>query len=163
MPQFEFGSVFVPQLFWLAVFFVVLYFGIVRPTLPKLGRVMDERTGKIDADLAEAQVAKQSADELGDTYRQDLARDREAAHQAVAEAKAQAALERERRLAEADAGINARLTEAENRIATARTEASGSLREVAIETTQSIVAKLTGSVPSPDAVSSAVDNALARR
>jgi F-type H+-transporting ATPase subunit b len=162
MPQFDFGNVFVPQLFWLAVFFIVLYFGIVRPTLPKLGRVMDERTGKIDADLAAAQAAKQSADELGEAYRRDLERDRETARDALAKAKEQAAHEREKRLAEADARINARVGEAEERIAAARSDAGASLRAVAIETTQAIVAKLTGTTPSPEAVAGAIDSARAR-
>lgn len=163
MPQFDFGNVFVPQLFWLAVFFVVLYFGIVRPTLPKLGRVMDERAGKIDADLAAAQAAKNSADELGESYRRDLDRDRDTSQQAIAEAKAQAALEREKRLADADVRINARVSEAESRIATARAEAGDSLRQVAVETTETLVTKLTGAAPSPAAVAAAVDTALARR
>ena len=59
MPQFEFGTVFIPQLFWLAVFFVVLYFGIVRLTLPRLGKVMDERI------VQGAEVVKTHTEEFG--------------------------------------------------------------------------------------------------
>jgi F-type H+-transporting ATPase subunit b len=162
MPQFDFGNVFVPQLFWLAVFFAILYFGIVRATLPKLGKVMDERVGKIDADLAAAQAAKQAADEMGEAYRRDLERDRASAHEAVAQAKKEAALAREKRLAEADARSHAQLEQAEAQIAGARQAAGASLRDAAIETTQSMVAKLTGATPAPGAVSDAVDSALPR-
>lgn len=160
MPQFDFGNVFLPQLFWLAVFFAVLYFGIVRTTLPRLGKVMDERVGKIDADLAAAQAAKNAADETGEAYRRELDRDRALAHDAVVQAKAEATRAREARLAEADARLNAQLEQAEDRIAGARQAAGATLRDAAIETTQAMVAKLTGAVPAPDVVSGAVDRAL---
>lgn len=162
MPQFDFANVFVPQLFWLAVFFSVLYFGIVRPTLPKLGRVMDERTGKIEGDLAQAQAAKAAADDLTSTYTAELERNCEAARGALAEAKAAAAVAREQRVTAADAETDARLADAEARIATARDQARASLRDVAVESAQAIVTRLTGATPSPDAAAGAVSAAMAR-
>jgi F-type H+-transporting ATPase subunit b len=162
MPQFDFGNVFLPQLFWLAVFFVALYFGIVRPTLPKLGRVMDERSGKIDADLAAAHAAKEAADEIGEAYRQDLERHRETVRVTLAEAKTQAALAREKRLAAENARADAHVAEAEARIAAAREQAGNSLRAVASDSARAIVAKLTGAEPAGEEAAAAVDEALAR-
>ncbi|QDM40283.1 MULTISPECIES: ATPase [Bacteria] len=162
MPQFDFGTVFIPQLFWLAVFFVVLYFGIVRLTLPRLGKVMDERTSKIDGDLAVAQSAKDAADELVEQNRVEREANHARAREALAEANAAAAAAREQRVAAAKASTDAHTAAAEQRIAGAREAARVALRDVAAENAQAIVAKLTGSEPSRDAAASAVDAALAR-
>ncbi len=64
MPQFDFANVFVPQFAWLALFFVVLYFGVVQRTLPKLGKVMGQREDQISGDIAAAQAAKTAADAI---------------------------------------------------------------------------------------------------
>ena len=72
MPQFDFTHVFWPQLAWLAVSFAVLYFGVVRLTLPKLGKVMDDREKSIAGDLATARAAKQTADEIDEAYHAEM-------------------------------------------------------------------------------------------
>ncbi|MXO73897.1 hypothetical protein GRI40_01490 [Altererythrobacter aerius] len=163
MPQFDFGNVFIPQLFWLAVFFIVLYFGIVRLTLPRLGKVMDERANRIDTDLSTAREAKEAADSLRERYQAELEANREQARAALADAKAQAGKAREQRVAAADQETGALLAAAEQRIADARGAAQEAMRDVARETTQAIVARLTGTEPSAESAAGAVDNALARR
>lgn len=162
MPQFDFTNVFWPQLFWLALFFIVLYFGIVRLTLPRLGKVMDERATKIDGDLEAARAAKESADELTERYRAELEKSRDEARGNIAAAKAEAAKASEARLAKAEADSAAKIDAAEARIADATAKAHESLRGVAIEGAQAIIAKLTNNQPSTDAVSGAVDAAMAR-
>ena len=95
MPQFEFATVLVPQLFWLAVIFAVLYFGVIRLTLPKLGRVMESREAKVTGDLDSAAHAKAERDAKDLTARrQKMAEDKIAAAQRAAEAsvRAQAAM-----------------------------------------------------------------------
>ncbi|GGD95703.1 ATP synthase subunit b 2 [Tsuneonella deserti] len=162
MPQFDFGNVFIPQLFWLAVFFVVLYFGIVRLTLPRLGKVMDERMTKIDSDLATAKAAKDAADELAEQNRIEREANRETARVALAQAAATAAAAREQRLAAADEQTGATIAAAEARIAEARNSARASLRDVAADNARAIVSKLTGSEPTIDEAASAVEVSLAR-
>ena len=161
MPQFDFADVFVPQLFWLAIFFAVLYFGIVRTTLPKLGKVMDARASSITGDLASARDAKDRADALAEEVRAESERHRENARGTIATAKDEAAAASAQRLAAADAVIQARLTEAQTRIAGARDEARGSIRDVATESAQAIVAKLTGAQPALEAARAEVDAELA--
>lgn len=162
MPQFDFTNVFWPQLFWLALFFIVLYFGIVRLTLPRLGKVIDERAAKIDGDLDAARAAKEAADELTERYRAELEKSRDEARGGIAAAKAEAAKAAEARIAKADAEAAELVEAAEARIAGAMAKAHESLRGVAIENAQAIVAKLTGSEPPAAAVTSAVDAAMAR-
>lgn len=160
MPQFDFANVFVPQLFWLAIFFAVLYFGVVRTTLPKLGRVMDARESTISGDLAAAREAKDRADALSDEVRSEAAHHRENARAIISAAKDEAAAASTRRLATADEAISARLAKAHDRIAKARDKARGSIRDVSAESAQAIVAKLTGLEPSRDKALAEVDAAL---
>lgn len=161
MPQFDFANVFVPQLFWLAVFFLILYFGVVRTTLPKLGKVMDVRESTIAGDLASAREAKDRADALADEVRSESERHREAARSVIAAAKDEAAAASAKRLAAADATVDERLAAAQERIAEAREKARGLIHDLATEGAQAIVAKLTGSEPSRDAARAEVDAALA--
>ncbi|HNJ47879.1 MAG TPA: ATPase [Novosphingobium sp.] len=156
MPQFDFAHVFWPQVAWLAVFFAVLYFGVVRLTLPKLGKVMGEREDKISGDLSAAKAAKDAADEVDARYHADMNASREDARKAIADAKAKAAKASEKSLAKATASAEAELAEAEARIAAAVDAAQGALRDAAAESAQAIVAKLTGGEPKLDAAKASV-------
>lgn len=156
MPQFDFAHVFWPQVAWLAVFFAVLYFGVVRMTLPKLGKVMTEREDKISGDIAAAKAAKDSADEVDARYHADMNTSREEARKAIAEAKAAAAKASEARLAKAAQAAEAEIAAAEARIAGSVAAAQDALREAAAEGAQAIVAKLTGVEPKLDAVKASV-------
>ena len=162
MPQFDFANVFTPQLFWLAVLFIVLYFGVVRLTLPRLGAVMAQREDKIAGDLSTARAAKETADTVSSAYQAELATTRDAARAAIAEAKASAAKASEARLAEAGAKTEAELAAAETRIAKAVTKAEAALRDVSAEGAQAIVTRLSGVEPKLDAARAQVDAQLAR-
>ncbi|MEY4953039.1 MAG: synthase subunit b 2 [Pseudomonadota bacterium] len=156
MPQFDFAHVLTPQLAWLFVIFAVLYFGVVRMTLPKLGKVMDAREQSISSDLATAQAAKQTADEIDAQYHAEMNASREEARKAIADAKAKAAKSTEAKLAKAGAKAEAALSEAEGRIAQAVAKAEGALATAAAENAQAIVAKLTGVEPKLDAAKAVV-------
>lgn len=156
MPQFDFANVFAPQLAWLALFFVILYFGVVRLTLPKLGKVMEQREDRIAGDLAAAKAAKDSADDVDARYHADMNAARDAARTAIAEAKAKAAKASDASLAKASAKVDATIAEAEGRIAKAAKAAEGKLTEAAAESAQAIVAKLTGVEPKLDAAKQSV-------
>ncbi len=161
MPQFDFASVFIPQVAWLAVLFAVLYFGVVRLTLPKLSRVMDAREDRIADDLAAARTAKDGADSVRAEYHAAMDRARDEARAAVAAAKASAAAAGEVRLAQARSAADARLAEAEAAIARSSAEAEPALRDAAAEGAQAIVARLTSHDVSLAASRAAVDARLA--
>lgn len=144
MPQFDFAHVFWPQLAWLALFFAVLYFGVVRLTLPKLGRVIGEREDRISGDLVAAKAAKAAADEVIELYQSELNASRDAARASIAAAKVGAAKASEVRLSAATAAAERQISEAEGRIASAVAAAEDALRNVAAESAQAIVARLTG-------------------
>jgi len=53
MPQLDL-STFPSQIFWLAVFFVVLYLLMAKLAIPKIERVIDERRNRVENDLDKA-------------------------------------------------------------------------------------------------------------
>lgn len=160
MPQFDFAHVFWPQFAWLAVFFAFLYFVVVRSTLPRLGKVMGERDDKIASDIEAARAAKAAADEVDAGYHAELEAARENARQVIAEAKTAGAKTSEARLATAHAAADAQIAAAEQHIAAAVAEAGAQLREVAAESAQQIVARLTGIETTTEAARERVDAAM---
>lgn len=160
MPQFDFANVFWPQLFWLSALFALLYFGIVRTTLPRLSKVMDEREGRILADLASARDAKDLADQVAEEYQADINRSREEARDKLAAAKLEAAKASEKRLAAADKRLSAKVADAEQQIMAARQTANAALRDIAAEGAEAIVARLTGDSPGREAAQARVDAVL---
>jgi F-type H+-transporting ATPase subunit b len=164
MPQLDFSTpLTLSQVVWGAIIFVVLYGLLSRTGLPLVASVLEERANHIGRDLEGAKAAKVSADA-------GIAEADAATAKARAEAQAaiNGALEEAKKLAveqaEAlNARLEARLSEAETQIARARIAAMGALRQVATETTQNVVTRLTGIAPDPATLDSAVGAALAAR
>jgi F-type H+-transporting ATPase subunit b len=160
MPQFELSN-FVPQIAWLAIFFAILYFGIVRLTLPKIGRVVDDREAKVTGDLSAAEAAKANADMIEAAYHADIAEAQAKARAAVAEARGKAAKATEAKLAAADAAADAKIVEAQARIDKARDEASASIEAIAADAAADIVERLTGKRPDGTVAAKAARAAIA--
>lgn len=159
MPQFDLSN-FVPQLFWLTIFFAILYFGIVKATLPKLGRVMEAREGKVTGDLAEAEAAKRKADGIAEAYDASIAEAQANARTAVNEAKAEAARSVETRLSALSANLAERQAQSEAELASARQRSLGEIEAVAAEAAAEIVERLTGGRPDPAEARAAAGAAL---
>lgn len=163
MPQFEFATVLVPQLFWLAVIFAVLYFGVIRLTLPKLGRVMESREAKVTGDLDSAANAKAEADAMAERYQGEIAAAQEKARAAVSAAKAKGAASLEKKLAAANARLDEKLASAEAELDAARAKALSEIETVAAEAAADIVARLTGARLTPGEAQKAAADALGTR
>ena len=130
MPQVHLDN-FVPQLVWLAVFFAILYFGIVRLTLPKIGGLVDRREASVKGDIATAETAKAESDRIHEAYQASLAAAHSEAQGAVGAAKASAAKATEARLAEANAAVAAHLAEAQASLDAARGGAMAEVERIA--------------------------------
>ncbi len=150
MPQFEFSTVFWPQLIWLAIFFVILYFGIVQRTLPKLGRVITARENQMTGDLATAEKAQAEATQLGLDYDASVAAAQEAARAQLNAARVNAATAIEAKLAAANATLDANAAAAQAVLDAARGNALAEIETVAAEAATAIVEKLTGMRPADD-------------
>lgn len=156
MPQFEFATVFWPQLIWLAIFFAVLYFGIVQLTLPKLGKVMTAREDQMTGDLAVAEKAQAEATQLGHDYDAGVAAAQDAARAQLMAARGAAATAIEGKLAAANAALDAKSATAQASLDAARDRALAEIEVVAADAAAAIVEKLTGTRPvDADAIAAA--------
>lgn len=152
MPQLQqIAETYASQLFWLLLVFGILYFGIARAMLPKVGRVIESRGARIAGDLAEAQSAQTRASEAQVIQASTLAKAREEAHVIVGEATARTQAESAGRLATLDTELSTRAAEAEARIAAASSAASAELDKIAASAAADIVVRLTGEPSSDDA------------
>ena len=155
MPQFDFAN-FVPQLAWLALFFTILYFGIVRTTLPKVANVVSAREAVVAQDIAAAEAAKDSADRLRISYDADVAKAHADAQAATAAAKARSAVATQAALARADAEIEVRLGASEIELDKARDRALGEIDRISADAAADIVHRITGYRPDAGAALTAV-------
>ena len=160
MPQFNLAN-FIPQLVWLAIFFAILYFGVIQMTLPKLGRVMTAREDQVTGDLSTAEAAKAEADRMAADYDLGVATAQDAARAKLGEARSAATAALEARLAASNAALNAQAAEAQAGLEAALGKALGQIESVAADAAADIVDKLTGKRPDAGAAASATRAALA--
>jgi F-type H+-transporting ATPase subunit b len=160
MPQFDLAN-FVPQLAWLTIFFAILYFGIVRMTLPKLAKTMDDRESQVMRDIASAERAKGEADQMAETYASGIEDAHKSARTTIADAKAKAAASVEKAVAAGNAVIAEKAAAADATLAKARSKALSEIESVASDAASDIVERLTGKRPDAQAIASAAKSALA--
>jgi F-type H+-transporting ATPase subunit b len=149
MPQFDPAN-FLPQLVWLGFFFAILYFVIVKSTLPRVDRVMDKRETIITDDLSAAERAKHEADSLQGQYEQDLAEAQARARTQLDKARESAAKKTEARLAKAASAMADKQAEAETRLAETRQRALAEIGAVAEDAASDIVERLIGQRPTAE-------------
>lgn len=162
MPQLD-VSTFVPQLFWLAVTFVLLLLLMAKIGLPRVGGLIEARRRRIDDDLDRAAQLKTEAEAVLAAYQETLARARAEAQTAVkdtTERMAAEAAERQRRLSQSLAQQTA---QAERQIAAAKQRALSDMNDIATEVARSVTEKVTGSAADPTRLAAAVERAIAER
>lgn len=158
MPQLIVAD-FLPQLIWLAITFGALYFIISRLAIPKIGSAIEQRHGRIAADIAEASRLKEDTEKAIETYEAALAEARANAHAIVSENRAQMTAEINKEAAALDERLAKQLAEAEASIAKTRDAAMSQVTGIAQDTTEAIVTELLGKKPAKAAISSAVSSA----
>jgi len=162
MPQLDLAT-FPPQLFWLAVTFVLLLLLMAKVGLPRVDAAIEARRRRIDDDLARATQFKAEAEAAIAAYRQTLDAARAQAQASIKDATerlAAEAAERQRQLAES---LNERIRAAEREIAAAKERAFSEIRGVAVDVARSLTEKLIGSPADETRVATAVDRAIAGR
>jgi len=145
MPQItQLSYVFASQLFWLAVVFGIIFFGIGRGMLPKIQSTVDEREKKIGEDLERAQAARAGAEETEAAWRARMDAARADAARIAHEAKAESAKATEAKVRKAADKIELKVEAAEQKIRDAVAAARAEIEAVAADATQDMVARLTG-------------------
>ena len=145
MPQInQLADIFFSQLFWLLVVFGIIYFGIARGMVPKIQSTVELREKTIAEDLASAQAARSAAEETEAAYRARMDESRAQAAALTQEARQASARETEEKVRAAGAKIAKKVSAAETKIRSAADAARAEVEAVAVEATQQIVERLTG-------------------
>jgi F-type H+-transporting ATPase subunit b len=145
MPQLsQIGDIYASQLFWLAIVFALIYFGIGRAMVPKIERTIDDRNGRIARDLAAAEAARATVLAQDTAYHAGLDSARSQALHTTAEAKMAATLAAEQRLKASDAATEAKMAEALARVDTAKHQAVDEIEQATVEAVEQIVARVSG-------------------
>jgi F-type H+-transporting ATPase subunit b len=161
-PPFD-KQTFPSQLLWLTLTFVALYLLMSRIALPRLDSILERRRARISGDLAEASRLKGLSDAAIAAYEKSLAEARARAQALLNDSRRRQAAEAEAARKALDATLNARIAEAESRIAEAKSAAMVNVRGIATEAAAAIVERLIGIAPaSRDVVAAAVAEALKR-
>jgi F-type H+-transporting ATPase subunit b len=162
MPQIEqIAATYASQFFWLLLTFGILYFGIARALLPKVGRVVENREATIAGDLEAARAAQARAAEAQERRDAQLAAARVQAQELTNAAKNDASRRNAAQLAALDERLAVQTAEGEARVAASRQSALAELDSIAARAAGDIVMRLTGTSPTPEAVVRAVGHAQA--
>jgi len=162
MPQLsQIGEIYASQLFWLAIVFALIYFGIGKAMVPKIERTIDDRNARIEADLAAAAAAHATAKRAEQDYQTGLDSARSQATRAIGDAKAEATASAEIRVKAGDADAAARIGDATTRIGVSKQQAMAEIEAATVDAVQEIVAKLSGVATDRAAIEQQVKTELA--
>lgn len=157
-PPFD-TSTFAGQLFWLAVTFGLLYYLMSKVALPRVAGILEDRSARIDGDLAAASAMQDKAKAAGESYEKLLAEAKSNAQGIGQKAKddANAAMEQRRKAVEAEMATKLAASEAD--INAARDKAMTNVAEIAGDAAMEIVKRISGVSPKADIVAKAVQAA----
>ncbi len=144
MPQLDINA-WPPQLFWLAVTFLVLFFIISKVVIPRTGGVIEGRQNQIDGDLVSAQRFKSDTDKAIAEYEKALADARDKAHSIAQETRGKLNAEVDAARAKLDGELAHKIAAAEKSIQATRSKALAGVAELATDIAIDIVSELTGS------------------
>ena len=154
-PPFD-STTFASQILWLAITFGLFYLFLQKVVMPRIGGILEDRNGRIARDLDDAARLKGEADASVAAYEQELADARAKANAIGQQARDGAKAEAEAQRKQIEASLDAKLSEAEARIALIKDAAMRDVGQIAEETADLIVQELAGSKADKSAVSAAV-------
>ena len=143
MPQLN-PHDFAPQIVWLVITFVVLYLVMSKLAVPAISGTLDRRQAKIQGDLDAAEKASEDTRALVAAYEKRLADAREEARRLHREQAAADSTAATARLAQLGDALNARIDEAEQRIAGQRAQVLEGLEDMAHDIAADVYSKLAG-------------------
>lgn len=152
-----------PQLVWLAISFALLYLAMSRLALPRVRQVLEDRRRRIDDNLRKAETFKADAEAAAEAYEKAMTEARANAQEVLRVARAKAAADAAARHAALGKRLETEVSAAEARIAEAKHEAIAGIRDVAVDVSTSVVAKLMGEAADQSAIAKAVERTLKER
>ena len=143
MPQLD-PTIFVPQIAWLFISFILLYLLLSLKGLPKVGEILANRKERIDSDLDAAEQMREQSVELEAQYEKALAEAKSEAAKGLQDARDALNAKLDTKKEKLEAELGAKVADAEATIEKARSEAMAALEEIATGACQDIVSKLGG-------------------
>ena len=143
MPQLDIAT-YPSQLFWLVVCFGLLYLLLSRLALPRIATALEERRDRIADELDQAAQLKRQSEKAQAEYEAMLAAGRERAQAIAQETRHKLQQEAEEQRNRLETELRARVTDAEERIESARRQAHGQLQALSTELAGLILQRLTG-------------------
>ncbi|MDX2289255.1 MAG: F0F1 ATP synthase subunit B' [Hyphomicrobiaceae bacterium] len=153
---------FAPQLVWLTITFVALYYLMSRVALPRIGEVIEERRERIQRDLDAAERLNGETETALATYEKALSDARNNATSIAKDTRDRLTARVEARQAEVEGQIDAKLATAERRIDETRVRAMASVNEIASDVAGTMVSALIGEQASSDEIRRALGAPNAR-
>ena len=148
-----------PQLVWLAITFVALYFLLKKLAIPRIGGVIEERQNRIQRDIDAAERLKDDVDGAMKAYEKALTDARGNATSIARETRDRLTSEVDRERAAVEAATAKKLAEAEARIEATKLKALSSVDEIAADIAGPVVKQLTGKDVGADEVKRALSAA----
>ncbi|HEU5093500.1 MAG TPA: F0F1 ATP synthase subunit B' [Reyranella sp.] len=155
MPQLDFHD-FPPQIVWLVITFVVLYFVMSRAAIPAISDTLEKRQAKIQGDLDAAEKASEETRALVAAYEKRLSDAREEARRLQRQRTEADAAAATARLAEVGQRLGAKIDEAEKRIAGQRAKVLEGIEDMAHDVAAEVYAKLAGQPADKSALGSKI-------
>jgi F-type H+-transporting ATPase subunit b len=143
LPQFDLAQ-WPGQMVWMLIIFGVMFALFAKVFVPSVGGTIAEREDRVSGDVGEARRLRDAADAEAAAAAAETAQARAATQKLALDAKAKAQAEAAKREAAEEARLAATLAKAEAAINATRERAMGHVRDIAAETAQAIVEKLTG-------------------
>jgi F-type H+-transporting ATPase subunit b len=159
MPQLDYHD-FAPQLVWLAIAFVALYFVMSRLAVPRIADTLAKRQAKIQGDLDAAEKANEETRALVAAYEKRLADAREDARRVTRERGETDSAAAAAHFNELHDRLAKQIDEAEKRIAAQRDDVMAGLEHMARDIGQEVYAKLAGQPADSGALAGKVTAAI---
>ena len=158
MPQMEFGD-YVPQIFWLIIAFVILYFAMALWALPRISGILESRQRRLDHDLESAERLRDEAAQTLAEYNTAIAAAHGESQLMLSEVRVKIQNEIEQQLDELSVRLERQAAESEARIDAIMAQAAGELVVAASDAARAVTERLTGIEVSDDHARAAVDAA----
>lgn len=143
LPQFDLAK-WPGQMVWMLIIFGVMLILFAKVFVPRVGGTIAAREDRIAGDIGDARRLKAQADEQAKAAAAEMALARGVAQKLAQDAKSKAHADAAAKEALEEARLAETFAKAEVRIGEARDQAMSHVREIASDTAQAIVARLTG-------------------
>jgi F-type H+-transporting ATPase subunit b len=140
-PPFD-STTFASQLLWFAITFALLYYLMAKVALPRIAGILEDRRDRIASDLDLAESLKKDSEAALEGYERALAEARTRASTIAEGARDGARQAASAKRAAIEASLAEKLEVAEKRIGEIKAKALADVGEIAVETTDALIASL---------------------